>query len=59
MNILNWLKTHKVWLGTALSGLIVFFTPSMNQWLSAHPQQAVTLGTLWAVAAAWAKSPKQ
>lgn len=55
----SFLKVHRVWLTTAVVGLVSFFTPSVNAYVSNHPQYAVAVSALWGIAAAWAKSPKQ
>lgn len=54
----NFLWEHRVWLTTAAVGAVSFLTPSINTFVSGHPQYAVVVGTVWGVVAAWAKSPK-
>jgi hypothetical protein len=56
---MNFLKAHKVWLITLAAGGVSFLTPSVNSFVSSHPQYGVAVATLWGVAAAWAKSPRQ
>jgi hypothetical protein len=55
----NFLLKHKAWLLSTAAGVVAFATPSVTTFVTAHPQYAVSVGTLWAVAAAWAKSPRQ
>ena len=55
---MNFLKSHWVWIATALAGAISALTPMVTQFVSAHPQYSVTVMALWGVATAWAKSPK-
>lgn len=55
---MSWWNAHYVWLGTVLSGLIMFAIPSMNAYLANNPHVSVLVVTLWGVACAWAKSPK-
>lgn len=55
----QFLKVHKAWLITIAAGLVGFLTPSVNQYVAAHPQSAVTIASIWAIATAWAKSPRQ
>lgn len=55
----NFLITHRVWLITVGAGLVTFLTPSVQGFIAAHPQYAASVGTMWAVAAAWSKSPDQ
>jgi hypothetical protein len=56
---MNFLKTHRVWISSAVAGVVLFLTPSVNTYFAVHPQVAVVGATLWAVATAWAKSPRQ
>jgi hypothetical protein len=56
---MNFLKTHYAWISSAIAGVILFETPSVNSYFAAHPQAGVVGATLWAVATAWAKSPRQ
>lgn len=55
--MIPFLKAHKVWLFTAVAGLIGFLQPSVTAYIASHPQASVTVGTVWGIAAAWAKSP--
>lgn len=55
---MSFFKAHAVWLTTVAVGLVSFLTPSVQAFVAVHPQYAVTVGTIWGVAAAWARSPK-
>ena len=55
---MNFVKAHWAWIASAASGVVLFITPSVTAWVATHPSYAVSVGTVWAVAAAWAKSPK-
>jgi hypothetical protein len=52
-------KAHWVWISTGVLGAISFLQPSIQVFVSGHPQYAVAVSTLVGVAAAWAKSPNQ
>lgn len=52
-------KAHWVWISTGVLGAISFLQPSIQAFVSGHPQYAVAVSTLVGVAAAWAKSPNQ
>jgi hypothetical protein len=56
---MNFLKTHRVWISSAVAGVILFLTPSVTAYFAAHPQVGVAGATAWAIATAWAKSPRQ
>lgn len=56
---MTWIKKHAPWLLTLAAGSVAFLDPSVQAYTSAHPQSAALIGALWAVAAAWAKSPRQ
>jgi len=55
----TFITAHRVWLVTAGVGAVSFLTPSVQHFVGTHPQYAVIVSTLWGVAAAWAKSPKE
>jgi len=56
---MNFIKIHRVWISSAAAGVVLFLTPSVNSYFAAHPQTAVAGATFWAIATAWAKSPRQ
>jgi hypothetical protein len=56
---MQWIKKHWGWVATAGAGLVVFIDPSVQHYAGAHPQSAVVVSTLWSVAMAWARSPRQ
>jgi hypothetical protein len=53
------LKTHWVWISTAVLGLVSFLNPSIQAYVGSHPQYAVAISTGVGVLTAWAKSPNQ
>jgi hypothetical protein len=57
--MVTFFKAHAVWLTTAAVGAVSFLTPAVNQYVGQHPQGTVMLATLWGIAAAWAKSPRE
>jgi hypothetical protein len=56
---MNFIKTHRVWITSAAAGAIMFLTPSVTVYFTAHPQVGIAGATVWAIATAWAKSPRQ
>lgn len=56
---MNFIKAHKTWMVSAVGGIILFLTPSVNAYIAAHPGAAIGMGSLWAIATAWARSPRQ
>jgi hypothetical protein len=56
---MKFLAAHKAWLITLAAGAVGFLTPSVNAYITAHPQTTVALGTVWGIATALAKSPRQ
>jgi hypothetical protein len=57
--VLQFLKSHKTWLLTAAAGAVAFAEPSINAYVAGHPGKAIVFANLWAIATAWAKSPRQ
>lgn len=56
---MTFFKAHATWLASAIAGLVLFLTPSVTAYAAGHPQQGIAVGTVWAIATAWAKSPRQ
>jgi hypothetical protein len=56
---MTWVKKHWPWLTTLAAGAIVFLDPSVQSYAGAHGAAATAITTLWGVALAWAKSPRQ
>ena len=56
---MNFLKTHKVWLVTLAAGAVSFLTPSVNSYVASHSQYGIAVATMWGIATAWSKSPRQ
>jgi hypothetical protein len=57
--MISFLKSHKTWLLTAAAGAVAFAEPSINAYVAGHPGKAIIFANLWAIATAWAKSPRQ
>jgi hypothetical protein len=57
--ILAFLKLHKAWLISAGGGLVLFLNPSVQSYVQAHPHADTAVASVWAIAMAWAKSPRQ
>jgi hypothetical protein len=55
----NFLIAHKAWLSVVALGAISFLTPSINAFVTSHPQYSIAISTVVGFVAAWAKSPKQ
>lgn len=56
---MKFLAAHKVWLITLVAGGIGFLTPSVNAYVGSHAQTGIAIATVWGIATAWAKSPRQ
>ncbi len=56
---MNFVKTHSVWISSFIAGVILFENASVTAYFASHPQVGVAGATLWAIATAWAKSPRQ
>lgn len=55
----QFIQAHWVWITSATLGTISFLKPSLQAFVSAHPQYSVAVATAISVAAAWANSPRQ
>jgi hypothetical protein len=56
---MTWVKKHWPWLTTLAAGAIVFLDPSVQSYAGAHGAASTAITTLWGVALAWARSPRQ
>jgi len=56
---MKFIAAHKAWLITLAAGAVGFLTPSINVYVTSHPQAGILIATAWGVATSWAKSPRQ
>jgi len=53
------ISNHWVWISAAILGAVSFLNPSIQAFVSGHPQYAVAITTGVSILTAWAKSPNQ
>jgi hypothetical protein len=56
---MQFLNAHRAWLITLGVGAVGFLTPSVTAYVTTHPQAGIAVATVWGIATAWAKSPRQ